>query len=108
MLLTDEEYNKLKNQFTDLAQRIDRLSLYIESKGAKYKSHYATLLSWARKDTDRPPQATIPFQGQKREGIVPQWMKQQGNKPGEQNAPQNLDESEIRAEIDALFENEGS
>ena len=108
VLLTDEEYNKLQNQFTDLAQRIERLSLYIESKGAKYKSHYATLLSWARKDTDRPPQATIPFQSQKREGIVPQWMKQQGNKPVEQNAPQNLDESEIRAEINALFENEGS
>ena len=24
--------------------------MYIESKGVKYKSHYATILSWARKE----------------------------------------------------------
>ena len=28
---------------------IDELSLYIDSKGAKYKSHYSTILAWGRR-----------------------------------------------------------
>ena len=50
VLLSDEELEKLKTEFTDWAERIERLSEYIESKGAKYKSHLATIRSWARKD----------------------------------------------------------
>ena len=51
VLLTDEEMEKLKEEFpTDYQSRIDRLSEYIESKGAKYKSHLATIRVWARKD----------------------------------------------------------
>ena len=50
VLLTDDELEKLKTEFTDWAERIERLSEYIESKGAKYKSHLATIRSWARKD----------------------------------------------------------
>lgn len=53
VLLTDEELEKLKDKFPDWQDRIERLSLYIESKGAKYKSHYATILSWARRDTEQ-------------------------------------------------------
>lgn len=51
VLLTDEELDKLKTKFPDWEERIENLSLYIESKGARYKSHYATILSWARRDT---------------------------------------------------------
>lgn len=51
VLLTDAEYDKLQEEFPDLAERIERLSEYIESKGAKYKSHYATIRAWAKKDT---------------------------------------------------------
>ncbi len=51
VLLSDEEYAKLKAEFpTDYAQRIERLSEYIASSGKKYKSHLATIRSWARKD----------------------------------------------------------
>lgn len=51
VLLTDAEYEKLKVQFpSDYSQRIERLSAYIASKGAKYKSHYATIRNWASKD----------------------------------------------------------
>ena len=32
---------------------MERLSEYIQSKGKRYKSHYATILAWARKDADR-------------------------------------------------------
>ena len=48
VLLTDEEYEKLKNN--NLLDFIERLSSYIESKGKKYKSHYATILNWSRKE----------------------------------------------------------
>ena len=57
VLLTDEELDKLKIEFpTDWEQRIERLSEYIASKGAKYKSHLATIRSWARKDVDQTKQ----------------------------------------------------
>ena len=50
VLLTDEELDKLKSKFPDWKERIENLSLYIESKGARYKSHYATILNWARRE----------------------------------------------------------
>jgi hypothetical protein len=56
VLLTDEEYMKLKEEFPhDLSERIERLSEYIASTGKKYKSHLATIRSWARKDTAQRP-----------------------------------------------------
>ena len=50
VLLTDDELQKLKNEYSDWSERIERLSSYIASKGAKYKSHYATIRNWARKE----------------------------------------------------------
>lgn len=51
VLLSDEEYEKLKQEFPyDYKERIERLSEYIASKGAKYKNHLATIRSWARKE----------------------------------------------------------
>ena len=47
VLLTDEEFEKLKQRFTDYETRIQRLSQYIASSGKRYKSHYATILTWA-------------------------------------------------------------
>lgn len=53
VLLTDEEQDKLKAEFPrDWQQRIDNLSGYIASTGRAYKSHYATIRSWARKDKE--------------------------------------------------------
>jgi hypothetical protein len=54
--LTVEEFEKLKAEYPDYEERIERLSLYIGSKGDKYKSHYATIKNWARKDgvTSKP------------------------------------------------------
>ena len=49
--LTEEELEKLKERFPyDWQVRIESLSEYVASKGKRYKSHYATILSWARKD----------------------------------------------------------
>ena len=56
VLLTDEEYVSLQNEFPhDYSERIERLSEYIASTGKKYKSHLATIRSWARKDTAQKP-----------------------------------------------------
>ena len=51
--LSDIEYEKLKDKLKgSLPDYIDRLSLYISSKGEKYKSHYATILVWFKKDIE--------------------------------------------------------
>lgn len=55
VLLTDEELEKLKESFFDWQERIERLSEYIASSGKKYKSHYATIRSWAKKDQQAKP-----------------------------------------------------
>ena len=55
VLLTDDELCKLKDDYPDWQERIERLSEYIASTGKKYKSHYATIRSWARKDTEAKP-----------------------------------------------------
>lgn len=52
VLLTDADMDALKAEFPDWENRIERLSEYIESKGAKYKNHLATIRAWARKDRD--------------------------------------------------------
>lgn len=48
--LSDEEFEKLMERFPDYEERIERLSAYKRSKGKSYKSDYATILNWARKD----------------------------------------------------------
>ena len=51
VFLSEEEIAKLKIKLGEDAERyIERLSNYIESSGKRYKSHYATILSWAEKD----------------------------------------------------------
>lgn len=56
VLLTDEDYQKLQEEFPhDYTDRIERLSEYIASTGKKYKSHLATIRAWARKDTVQRP-----------------------------------------------------
>ena len=60
VLLTDEDYRKLQEEFPhDFSARIERLSEYIASTGKKYKNHLATIRNWARKDLEkRPARAT--------------------------------------------------
>lgn len=52
VLLTDDEFKRLAAEFQDLDQRIDNLSGYIASTGKVYKSHYATIRNWARKEKE--------------------------------------------------------
>lgn len=54
VLLTDEELDKLKTDYPDDWQDwIERLSSYMASTGKPYKSHYATIRNWAKKDAER-------------------------------------------------------
>ena len=57
VLLTDEELDKLKAKFPDWQNRINNLSWHIGKKGDKYKSHYLTILDWARRDEQQPARA---------------------------------------------------
>ena len=54
VFLTEEEYQKLVIELTESVAKeyIRELSLYMKSRGLekKYKSHYATLLAWHRRD----------------------------------------------------------
>lgn len=50
VLLSDTDMEKLKNEFPDYEERIERLSSYIASMGKKYKNHLATIRNWARKE----------------------------------------------------------
>ncbi|MBQ8393458.1 MAG: hypothetical protein IJX51_06780 [Clostridia bacterium] len=55
VLLTDKEYNKLKDTVgEELDELIERLSLYMLSQDKNYKSHYATLMTWYRRDHPSP------------------------------------------------------
>ena len=58
VLLTDEEVAKLKQELTNFDELVQRLSEYIASTGKKYKSHYATLRTWNRREPKgkKPPQ----------------------------------------------------
>jgi hypothetical protein len=64
VLLTDDEMEKLKAEYPDYLDRIERLSSYVASTGKSYKSHYATIRNWARKDAEKPG----------RKEMVPSWM----------------------------------
>jgi hypothetical protein len=54
VLLTSEEYEKLKVKFNShIEEMIERLSEGIASKGYKYKNHYAAILTWERMSKER-------------------------------------------------------
>ena len=57
VFLKDEEYKKLIKKFgeTPANDQIENLSQYVASKGTEYKSHYATILNWNRKNQPQEP-----------------------------------------------------
>lgn len=59
VLLTDEEYRKLHEEYPDADARIEELSGAISQYGYKYKSHYATIRNWARRKAEQPQQKTF-------------------------------------------------
>lgn len=63
VVLTDEEYGKLKSKYLDIDPLIDRFSVYMASTGKKYPSHYATLIRWAEEDAAGTSTKTAPLSG---------------------------------------------
>ena len=61
VLLTKEEYAKLEK--SNLLPYIETLSSYMASRNKRYKSHYATILNWSRREP-------------KKEQDVPKWFNQ--------------------------------
>jgi len=55
VLLSDSEKKKLIDKFgkEGFSNKVEGLSVGIESKGYKYKSHYATILNWERMGEQR-------------------------------------------------------
>ncbi len=56
VLLTDEEYNKLNQEYPNAKELIKQMDEGIEMKGYKYKSHYLAIKKWAAnaKNGNRP------------------------------------------------------
>jgi len=59
--LTIEEYEKIIEKFPhDYQDRIEDLSIYMDSKGKTYKNHYATILNWSRME-EKGKRSSNPF-----------------------------------------------
>lgn len=67
--LTQEEYSKLVERFGEKNTQllIFELDTYIASKGAKYQSHYATLLNWAKRKAMEQYQKQVEKQDKKKQ-----------------------------------------
>ena len=50
VMLSDEQLAKLKEEFPDWEERIERVSSYCQSTGRKYSDYLATIRNWAKKD----------------------------------------------------------
>lgn len=62
VLLTDEDYAKLKAEFpTEYEALIERLSAYMASTGRAYKNHLATMRNWARRDLEKGTARSSPI-----------------------------------------------
>lgn len=51
--VTPEELGRYQAKYGDPKRLIDALSTYIAKSGKRYKSHFAALVSWARRDIER-------------------------------------------------------
>ena len=73
VLLTDKEYNKLKNDYDNYEDLIKYLDEYIEMKGYKAKSHYLCIKKWVidavKKDNSKNFWKT-------EDKKVPKWINQ--------------------------------
>lgn len=68
VFLTDEEHQKIINE--GYAGLIEELSLYIASKGDKYKSHYAVIKQWANRRKKEQAEKTVSKPNQFTQGVM--------------------------------------
>lgn len=60
VLLSDDELDKLKNEFSDWEERIERVSEYCASKGKTYKNYLATIRMWSKKEKGNKQEDKLP------------------------------------------------
>lgn len=53
VLLSDNELQKLKDDYSEWEEKIEKLSSYMKSTGKTYEDHYATIVLWAAGDTKK-------------------------------------------------------
>lgn len=76
--LSDDEYQKLVERFPmDYQDRIERLSEYMASKHKTYKSHYATILSWARRDKEKKAEKDNASKSKSRLGWIDELIEEE-------------------------------
>ena len=78
VLLSDEERDKLINEFPDdWKARVDNLSGYMKSTGKKYSDHLATIRNWAKRDNGRasPIRRSVSDEMSHRFDPVVEWME---------------------------------
>lgn len=68
VFLTDEEHQKIIDE--GYAGLIEELSLYIASKGDKYKSHYAVIKQWANRRKKEQAEKTVSKPNQFTQGVM--------------------------------------
>lgn len=79
VFLTDDEYTKLVERFPmDYQERIENLSTYLKQTGKRYKSHYATILSWDRKDKRQTAKTMSKGESEMKAfyGMAEEWAKE--------------------------------
>ena len=52
VLLSGKDIEKLKDEFTDWEERVERLSEYVASSGKTYKNYLAVIRNWAKRDKE--------------------------------------------------------
>jgi len=108
VLLTETEFGKLRERFgaKEAQERIADLSHGIASKGYKYKSHYATILNWARRDGIDAPATKGPtvqeVRASNRQNERGTLIRQKVKEHNAIGKYPNMDE--IRAEVDRSLE----
>ena len=68
VFLTDDEYAKITHE--GLTGLIEELSLYIASKGDKYRSHYAVIKQWANRRKKEQAEKTVVKPNQFTQGVM--------------------------------------
>jgi hypothetical protein len=68
VFLTDDEYSKITHE--GLTGLIEELSLYIASKGDKYRSHYAVIKQWANRRKKEQAEKTVLKPNQFTQGVM--------------------------------------
>ena len=62
--LTDKEFKSLQERLPNTYKDyIERVSAYVAQSGKGYKSHYATILNWSRKDNQEQPKPKNEIKG---------------------------------------------